>query len=313
MVIGAGAIVEQGSHTELLERNGTYARLVEAQKLNSSAVNSAPSTTQEPEEDVAVQPQSITSLQRKGTKESIGSKLFGELGLDTGDEFEDMYGLAYVLRRCYGLNSEHRTRYILGVIGAVCSGLVYPGTRAIPTSLRPSPSPSLLTSPPCGDLLSIGHIVWLFHQRYVFDGISSNSRKQDSTLGCVVPGCQLSSLCCNLFPDRLYQFDCRNPCRQASGRTIPSNTEGGHRILRQGGEFDRLRGRSLGGPTADDRRSHRSNSGKCLTINGDFDWRPGYRSSVRPKASGSGDCVYATPDQCGLYVEASIATRRAFC
>ncbi|KDQ25589.1 hypothetical protein PLEOSDRAFT_1097506 [Pleurotus ostreatus PC15] len=128
-VMGGGVVLEKGTHDELLSADGAYAKLVHAQKLRehteSSDGDSDTADGSEPE-DMEKQAREEVPLGRKNTGHSLASELIEKkLQSKAGKSDEDLslYTLFY---RMALLNREGWRRYIVGIIAAILTGLVWP-------------------------------------------------------------------------------------------------------------------------------------------------------------------------------------------
>ncbi|WVR08476.1 hypothetical protein IAU60_005531 [Kwoniella sp. DSM 27419] len=142
LVMGGGEILEQGTHNELLaNESGPYSQLVVNQKLAQEQAAEALAVV-EPEEDIApaenlkrmpsVSPtteKAMPDLKRALTGRSLASAAMvditarREAEAAEGDKIPGAFGL---YKRLILLNREQKGIYLMGGIGAICSGMVYP-------------------------------------------------------------------------------------------------------------------------------------------------------------------------------------------
>ncbi|KAK7461381.1 hypothetical protein VKT23_008560 [Stygiomarasmius scandens] len=122
-VIGDGFVLEKGTHDELLNENGPYAKLVQSQKLREAERIEA---EEEPSDEKNTEKQAADKipLGRKNTSHSLASETLEQKQKETVRK-ED-YSLAYLLYRIGKMNREGWKKYAIGSVFAIMTGLVYP-------------------------------------------------------------------------------------------------------------------------------------------------------------------------------------------
>ncbi|KAF8957254.1 P-loop containing nucleoside triphosphate hydrolase protein [Flammula alnicola] len=134
-VMGEGHVVEFGSHNDLLQADGAYARLVQAQKLREGKDNGkkgdAGSVSEaSEEEDMEKAAREEIPLGRKNTSQSLASEILEQkrkaAEASGHREEEDDYSLPYIFKRMAPLIRDQWKNYILGAIFACMTGMVYP-------------------------------------------------------------------------------------------------------------------------------------------------------------------------------------------
>jgi ATP-binding cassette subfamily B (MDR/TAP) protein 1 len=132
--MGAGEIVEQGTHNSLLEdKDGAYFTLVQNQQLQQKAAEKAADESESESEDEGANP-----LQRHISPElyrqhTHGNRSLASLALEQRRMDVAAYSAPYdkagffpLFWRLLKVNRKHWKLYIPGVIGATAAGMVYP-------------------------------------------------------------------------------------------------------------------------------------------------------------------------------------------
>ncbi|KAL4267597.1 GTPase-activating protein [Pleurotus pulmonarius] len=128
-VMGGGVVLEKGTHDELLSADGAYAKLVHAQKLRERTeetdMDSDTAGDSEPE-DMEKQAREEVPLGRKNTGHSLASELIEKKLQSKAGKSDDDLSLYTLFYRMALLNREGWRRYIVGIIAAILTGLVWP-------------------------------------------------------------------------------------------------------------------------------------------------------------------------------------------
>lgn len=113
--IGQGKILESGTHSELVDAGGAYARIVVAQRLHDLDADQKPSeaneATSEQAETIDDKEEEASNLQEAKTVEAPTKQLYSTLA---------------VMQRLYAMNRQHWLKYLFAIAGAVLQGLVLP-------------------------------------------------------------------------------------------------------------------------------------------------------------------------------------------
>jgi ATP-binding cassette subfamily B (MDR/TAP) protein 1 len=127
-VMGDGQLVEYGTHNELLAASGSYARLVQAQKLRE---NDAPSgdvedlgDSREVHEGIEKSAREEIPLGRKNTGHSLSSEIIEQKKQASEKQKEPDHSLPYLFVRMGRINKEAWRSYLIGVICSICACLV---------------------------------------------------------------------------------------------------------------------------------------------------------------------------------------------
>jgi ATP-binding cassette subfamily B (MDR/TAP) protein 1 len=142
LVVGAGLIIEQGNHNSLIEMQGSYHGMVQAQRLQQEVekkavieddADSDDATTSQASDVKRIQSrssekQAMPNLDRRSTRQSVASEILAARQAENGEagDNDKLYSIFYLAKRCYQLNREGKWGYIAGFIASICSGAVYP-------------------------------------------------------------------------------------------------------------------------------------------------------------------------------------------
>ncbi|KAJ3159866.1 GTPase-activating protein [Irineochytrium annulatum] len=140
VVMARGEIVEQGTHDELVEANGMYKKLVEAQHLNQieneAKVKAAIEAGEVVEEGDAVEPiaadadaKSEKKSLRKASNPSLRPSSLRRStkgDAELGEKPSSRLSLWYVVKEVYKLNLPEWKFTLLGLVSATIAGLVIP-------------------------------------------------------------------------------------------------------------------------------------------------------------------------------------------
>ncbi|KDR82180.1 hypothetical protein GALMADRAFT_240715 [Galerina marginata CBS 339.88] len=126
-VMGEGAVLESGTHDELLQLGGGYAKLVEAQKLREGADLSS----DEPAEEYIPLARKEIPLDRRYTNRSLASEISEQKqmtpGADGRRREDDDYSMYYIFKRMAPLARSQWRDYCLATFFAIITGMIYPG------------------------------------------------------------------------------------------------------------------------------------------------------------------------------------------
>ncbi|KAI6035808.1 P-loop containing nucleoside triphosphate hydrolase protein [Pisolithus marmoratus] len=126
-VMDDGAILERGTHEELIARDGPYAHLVQAQKLReTSEVQSNEDINNAVDKEKVIKEE--VPRGRNHTHLSVPSDLAHrkDEGRAEAEVDENSYGLLYLFRRIGSLNPDGYRLYVIGAIAAMGTGMIFP-------------------------------------------------------------------------------------------------------------------------------------------------------------------------------------------
>ncbi|KAI0778611.1 multidrug resistance protein 1 [Trametes elegans] len=135
-VMGGGVVLESGTHAELLRNeNGPYTRLVQAQKLREARDNAALASSSGDTSSVdgakdgdnekrTLRSMDAPSLKREQSRHSVMGSQYAYGTKKPVDEKD--YSLTYILRRLASINSDSWKQYVVGTIGGIANGALYP-------------------------------------------------------------------------------------------------------------------------------------------------------------------------------------------
>ena len=149
LVVGAGEIIEEGTHNSLLELEGSYHGMVQAQRLQQEAEKKAVVEDDSDSDDAETSPASEVQrtgsrnsekaddrpfLDRRSTRQSVASEILAAKKAEEGEGSpanDKLYSLLYLAKRCYRINREGKMSYLLGFFASICSGAVYPALAVV--------------------------------------------------------------------------------------------------------------------------------------------------------------------------------------
>jgi ATP-binding cassette subfamily B (MDR/TAP) protein 1 len=121
--MGDGLVLENGTHDDLLEADGAYTRLVQAQKLREVAKGSLDALSEDSSDDGEMEKVAHEEipLDRKNTLQSLGSEILQRKRKDAeSSESRDDFSLIYLFKRIAPLIRDQWSNYFFGAIAA-CS------------------------------------------------------------------------------------------------------------------------------------------------------------------------------------------------
>ncbi|KAF8892354.1 multidrug resistance protein 1 [Gymnopilus junonius] len=128
-VMGGGVVLEHGTHQDLLQKGGAYARLVDAQRLREGQGTDTNATSEDLKEDIKEQlAREVVPLDRKSTNHSLASEILRQKR-SAAEEFarkEDDYSILYLFRRMLPMVRNQWRNYFLGTIFSIATGMIYP-------------------------------------------------------------------------------------------------------------------------------------------------------------------------------------------
>lgn len=121
--MGDGLVLESGTHNDLLQADGAYARLVQAQKLRELAKGSDSAVSDDSEDDGKMEKigREEIPLGRKNTLQSLASEILEQKrkAAQTSDSRDD-FSMFYLFKRMAPLIRDQWPNYIFGSLAACC-------------------------------------------------------------------------------------------------------------------------------------------------------------------------------------------------
>jgi len=134
--MGDGQVLEHGTHAQLLaDPEGPYARLVQAQRLREAEHRGVDFEADSEEEgaDAKTQAGAMEAaaakeepLGRTRTSRSLASEILEQRRGEQSSVKERRYGTRDIFKRMGTINREAIPLYIIGLVAATCTGMVYP-------------------------------------------------------------------------------------------------------------------------------------------------------------------------------------------
>lgn len=129
-VMGDGLVLEQGTHNDLLAKQGSYAALVQAQKLREGEkpkVDAEDSDDDDDEKDIEAQARDEVPLGRRNTGRSLASEIIEQKRLAAGEEKEagDL-SIFTLFKRMAVLVPDQWRNYAFAGFFACITGMVFP-------------------------------------------------------------------------------------------------------------------------------------------------------------------------------------------
>jgi ATP-binding cassette, subfamily B (MDR/TAP), member 1 len=127
--MGDGLVLESGTHNDLIQGGGAYARLVQAQKLREGRENTAQVDSDDVSEDsghtVKKEAPEEIPLGRKNTGHSLASEILEQkrqqMKPSRQNEEREAYSLFYLVRRMSTLVRDQWRNYLIGAVFACCT------------------------------------------------------------------------------------------------------------------------------------------------------------------------------------------------
>jgi ATP-binding cassette subfamily B (MDR/TAP) protein 1 len=119
--MGDGLVLESGTHDDLLEADGAYARLVQAQKLREVAKGSEDAVSEDSSDDEEMEKvvREEVPLGRKNTLQSLASEILARKRKDAeSSESRDDFSLIYLFKRMVPLMRDQWWNYFFAAVGS---------------------------------------------------------------------------------------------------------------------------------------------------------------------------------------------------
>ncbi|CCG81794.1 ABC multidrug transporter Mdr1 [Taphrina deformans PYCC 5710] len=132
VVMTKGRLIEQGTHNDLIEKEGAYYALVQAQRIAQAQKQSETSTEGESSEGTNLSKEKTEAnrleLARTTTGQSISAKVLADRG--SGDAKKE-HGVWFLIRFVGSFNRNEWPVMLLGFVAAVLCGAVYPAQAVV--------------------------------------------------------------------------------------------------------------------------------------------------------------------------------------
>jgi len=119
--MGDGLVLESGTHDNLLEAGGAYARLVHSQKLREVAKGSDDAVSDDSSDDGEMEKVAYEEipLDRKSTLQSLASKILEQKRKAAeSSESRDDFSIIYIFNRMLPLIRDQWSNYFFAAIAA---------------------------------------------------------------------------------------------------------------------------------------------------------------------------------------------------
>jgi ATP-binding cassette, subfamily B (MDR/TAP), member 1 len=130
--MGEGVVMESGTHNDLIQAGGAYARLVQSQKLRKGRQSRDPlDAIDHASEDLEHSTEKVVDeeipLGRKITGHSLASDILEKRrqAMGASDENEKDYDLPYLFKRMFLLVRDQWKKYLFGFLFACCTRSIF--------------------------------------------------------------------------------------------------------------------------------------------------------------------------------------------
>ena len=132
--MGEGRVLESGTHNDLIQAGGVYARLVQSQKLREgrerrSQLLDADNASEDFRHSMEKEVQEKIPLGRKNTEHSLASDILEQkrqaMGASGKNENEKDYDLPYLFRRMFLIIRDRWQNYFFGFVFACCACFIF--------------------------------------------------------------------------------------------------------------------------------------------------------------------------------------------
>jgi ATP-binding cassette subfamily B (MDR/TAP) protein 1 len=118
--MGDGLVLESGTHSDLIQASGAYARLVQSQKLREGRERSdSIDDASESENDIEKEIREEIPLGRRNTGHSLASEILEQKKQAMGEKRKEKgYDLSYLFKRMFLIVSDRWKAYFFGTVFA---------------------------------------------------------------------------------------------------------------------------------------------------------------------------------------------------
>ena len=167
VVMAAGKIVEQGTHSQLLDRKGAYFTLVQSQQIRHNAKADCEDLPDGSDEEALYGERQKRALSRSDSTASTVDDRLAESGLEQKQKVS--YSTGQLIKLIWSMNQKEKGVMVFGFLSSVVTGSAYPTTAILFGNSIASLSNSKVTTGGhdtnfwAGMFLMLGVVLLIFH------------------------------------------------------------------------------------------------------------------------------------------------------